>query len=177
MKAPLRLFLAVLVGLGASAPAASAQQVPAGPVVRYVVSQRILAETTDGKAEIARFQAAQQEKAAQLRVKQQAMEATRVQLAQAPDAAERTRLEKLELQQRTELERATAQAQGEMQALQRQMQSVVQTRVKAALDEVLKGQDVQLVLNFETTVVWSAPGSDITTAVVERMNALATRGN
>lgn len=48
--------------------------------------------------------------------------------------------------------------------------SVTGRVVKAALDEVLEGKDVQVVLNQETAVMWSVPGLDLTSAVIEQLN-------
>ena len=57
-----------------------------GPVA-YVSSQRISNETAEGKAGIARLQAMQRERTADARTKQQALEATRKQLAVCDAAA------------------------------------------------------------------------------------------
>ena len=153
---------------------AAAGQVPSprvtGPIV-FVSAQRIFAESSDGKAQVARVQALQQQRATELRTRQQTLDATRQQLAQAVDVAARAQLQQQELQQRTDFERATAQAQTDLQNLQRQVQAELQGRVKSALDDVTKGQNIQLVLNADSSVVWSAPGTDLTNAVVERLNS------
>ncbi len=141
--------------------------------IRYVSSNRILAEATEAKAEVARIQAIQQQKAAELREKQQLLESTRQQLAAATEAELRSKLQQQELQERTDLERATAQAQSDLQAAQRTMQAGLQAKLKGILDEMLKDQDVKIVLNAESAVVWSAPGVDLTPAVIERWNAKA----
>jgi Skp family chaperone for outer membrane proteins len=143
---------------------------PSGPPIRYIVSQRVLAEATDARAEMTRFQSVQKEKAAELRAKQQALDATRLQIARASDAAERARLVEQEQKARADFEQSTAQAQQDLQALQRQMQVGLQARMRTVLDDLLKGQDVQLVLNADAAVVWAAPGADLTSAVIERMN-------
>jgi Skp family chaperone for outer membrane proteins len=141
------------------------------PSVAYVSPQRILAESTEGKNQVAKFQALQQQKATDLRVKQQALEGTRQQLAQATDAASRAQLQQNEQQQRTELERATGQAQAEMQALQRQAQNELNAKVKPVVEEVAKAQNIQLVLSSDVAVVWASPSLDLTAAVIGRMNA------
>ncbi len=64
-----------------------------------------------------------------------------------------------------------AQSQTDLQTMQRQVSAEVATKVKAALEEVVKGTGVQVVLNNETSVVWSAPGLDLTSQVIEKMNA------
>ncbi len=141
--------------------------------IGYISAQRITTESTEGKAGIARLQALQQQRTAELRTKQQTLDGTRQQLAQSNDAESRGRLQEQELQQRTDLERATAQAQTELQTLQREVQIALQARLKSVLDETLKDQNIQVILNGDTSVVWAAPGVDMTAAVVERLNATA----
>ncbi len=159
------VFPAIAVGL------AQPRAVTAPGPVAYVSSQRISNETSDGKAGVARLQTLQRERAAAVRTKQQALETTRQQMTLAKDDAARVRLRAEEQQQRTELERAAAQSQADFLALQRQVSAEVATKVKAALQEVVKGTEVQVVLNGESSVVWAAPGLDLTSAVIERMNA------
>jgi len=153
-----------------------AQQRPAPPggPIAHVSSQRISNETSDGKAGIARLQAAQRDRAADVRAKQQALETTRQQITMAADDAARVRLRADEQRLRTELERAVAQSQTDLQTMQRQVSAEVATKVKAALEEVVKGTGVQVVLNNETAIVWSAPGLDLTSQVIEKMNAQAS---
>jgi len=156
-------FLSLVPGGQAAAPRTSQ--------IGYVSAQRILTDSAAGKADVARVQTMQQQRATELRAKQQTLEATRQQLIQASDASARGQLQQQEQQQRIELERASTQAQTDLQALQRQMQVDMQTRVKSVMDDVVKGQNIQVVLNGDTSVVWAAPGLDLTAAVIERMNA------
>ena len=64
--------------------------------------------------------------------------------------------------------------QTDIQTLQRQMQAEIQTRVRAAADQVGREQNLQLILNGDTAVVWAAPGLDVTAAVIDRVNATVT---
>jgi Skp family chaperone for outer membrane proteins len=137
--------------------------------VAYVNANRVLSESTHGRAELARVQGIQQQKNNDLRAKQQILEATRQQLSQAVDSA-RLQLQQQEQQQRTDFERSTQQAQVELQALQREVNTDMQQRVRAALDDLMKTQPYQLVLNADSSVLWGAPELDLTTAVVGRMN-------
>ena len=167
----LPVWLAVTV-LGAIAVGlAQPRAVTAPGPVAYVSSQRISNETADGKAGVARLQTLQRERAADVRTRQQALETTRQKMTLAKDDAARVRLRAEEQQQRTELERAAAQSQADFLSLQRQVSAEVATKVKAAVQEVVKGTEVHLVLNGESSVVWAAPGLDLTSAVIERMNA------
>ena len=158
------LPLLAWVGLNQQRPA------PAAGPLAYVSAQRISAETTEGKAGLARVQALQRERTADVRTKQQALETTRRQLTTA-QADARTRLQTQEQQQRSELELAIARAQADIQSTQRQVSADLLAKVRTVVGEVVKGRDTQVVLNLETAVVWAAPRLDLTDAVIAHMNA------
>jgi len=164
---PVGLML-MFVSFGATGQTPVAQ---ATPSIGYVTGQRIFAEVPDVNAGFARLQALQQQKSADLAGKQQALEGTRQRLATAGDGQTRTQLQQQEQQQRTDLERATAQAQTDLQAAQRQVQVDFQARLTPILAELAKARNLQIVLNGEASVLWAAPGLDLTPAVIERLKA------
>ena len=170
MRIALLFAVLLLVSVPLAGAAAQTATNPTGRV-RYVISNRILSEATEPKAQVAQMQAAQQKAAAELREKQQVLEKTRTELGQATDTTVRTKLLQQEQQQRAELERLTAQAQQEIQTLQRTLNTAFQAKLREILDEILKGQDVDLVLSGDVAVLWAAPGADLTSAVIERWNA------
>ena len=139
--------------------------------IGYVNIQRAAAESVEGKAQLARMQTLQQQRANELRTRQQTLEGLRKELAQASESAARVKLQQQEAQQRTDLERATAQAQQELQKLQREILTEFQGRLRMIVEELVKGQGLQLVLNGEQAVIWSAPGIDLTNSVIERLNS------
>lgn len=171
MKTPLLALYAFLVLC--PSPAVAQPPTPARPTgsVAYVSGQRLSTESIEGKAGQARLEAMRQEKANELRIRQQALEATRQQLALVAGGKEKLDLQQREQQQRADLDRATVQAQTDLQNLQRQLTVELQPKVRSALDDVVKGTDIQIVVQLETAVVWAAPGLDLTTAVLERLNA------
>lgn len=165
-----------LVAAGGLGAVVAAGQTPAPRPsfpIGYVNIQRAIAESAAGKAELARVQTLQQQRANELRTRAQTLEGLRSQLAQASDAATRLKLQQQETQQRTDLERATVQAQQELQNLQRKVAADFQSRVRGIVEELVKGQGLQLVLNAEQAVIWSAPGADLTNSVIERLNVLS----
>src|SRR5262249_14955385 len=147
-----------------------AQSAKTPSALAFVSATRLFAETAHGRSEAARLQAMQQQRVLDLRTKQQALDATRQALAASTDAAARTTLQQKEIEQRTDLERATQQAQTDYQALQRQINTDFEQRLKSTLDDLMKTQTYQLVLNSDNGVVWAAPELDLTSAVVTRMN-------
>jgi Skp family chaperone for outer membrane proteins len=173
------LFSLSIIAVTAVLSVAAAAQNPAPPRpagIGYINPQRIFAESSEGKADVARVVALQQQKASELRVRQQTLDTTRQQLAQAADGPTRTPLLQQETVQRTDLERATAQAQADIQTLQREVNTELLNRVKSVLDVVAKEQNIQLVLNADASLIWAAPGTgaDLTSVVIERMNAKST---
>jgi outer membrane protein len=175
-KSLLALSLALALTLAFSASAQRASLVPAGSRVAYVSGQRLSSESNEGKAGTIRLQALQQEKAADVRARQQALEAVRQQLARA-DAGARAALEQDEQQRRAELERAVAQAQVDIQNVQREISADLMTKVRAILEEVVAGTDVEIVLQSDGPVIWAAPSLDLTPVVIERLSAQPPGGN
>lgn len=170
MKAAILTTSVALLPAMVSLAPASQSRPSASPRVAYVSAQRIVAESPDVKAAFAKLPALQQERTTALRAKQQAIEETRQQLAQATDGATRLQLQQKETQQRSDLERSTLLAQADLQKLQLQLDTDLKNRVKGILTELVKGQNIELVLN-DTVVVWAAPENDLSSAVIERLNA------
>jgi hypothetical protein len=81
----------------------------------------------------------QRDRTADARTRQEALQATRRQIDATQDAAERTRLQAQEQQQRTDLEKAVNQSQVDLQNLQRQISNELGVKVKAAIQDVVKG--------------------------------------
>ena len=164
------LTSAVLGSILSLAVVGHAQSSKTPSAVAFISANRILNESTHGRSEMGRIQSLQQRANADLRTKQQALEATRQQLAAATDNAVKLTLQQKEQQQRAELERATQQAQTDLQNLQREINLDLQQRVKTTLDDLMKTQAYQAVLNADVNLMWSTPELDLTPAVVGRMN-------
>jgi Skp family chaperone for outer membrane proteins len=163
--------IALLPAMLSLAPVAQAPASRVASPIAYVSAQRILEGSPDARTEFARIQTMQQQRTTALRAQQQALEATRQQLALAADAPARAQLQQQELKERTELERATAQAQADLQSLQREVNNTLQTKVRAVVEDLVKAQNIQLVLNGDSAVIWGASNIDLTPAVIERLNA------
>ncbi len=145
-----------------TAPVLRAEQSPSPARIAVVSTQRVSVETIDGKAAQARIQALQQERTADLRTKQQALEATRRELAQTKELNGLAPLQRQETQQRADLERASAQAQLDIQNLQRQVSADLQAKLRVVLLELVKARDIQLVLNADAAVLFVTPDFDLT---------------
>lgn len=141
-----------------------------GPVA-YVSGQRIATESMAGKAAQTRLEAVRQQKTADLKSRQKAIEDTRQKLTAAVPGSEREALQRVLQEQQIELARTSQQAQAELQNLQREIVAELQPQVRSVLDDLLKGTNVQVVLQRETAVVWATPDADLTSAVIARMDA------
>jgi Skp family chaperone for outer membrane proteins len=166
--------VAALVGSLLSLTLAGQAQTAKTPsAVAYVSTSRVLSESVAGRAAASRLQTTQTQRTTELRTKQQALETTRQQVATAADGAARQTLQQKEIQERTDFERSTAQFQIDLQNLQREINTDLMRRVKTALDDLMKNQPYQVVLNNDSSVLWAAPELDMTNAVVGRMNSQA----
>jgi Skp family chaperone for outer membrane proteins len=152
----------------AASPAVA--QVPPDASLAVLSSQRISSQSIEGRAGQERLQSLQRQRAAELRQKQQVLEETRRQIA---DAGSTEELKQLESKQRADLDLATVQAQTEFQTTQREVTLALQAKVRIVLDELLKGTSVLVVLQSEGNIIWTAPGVDLTDAVIARLNAKA----
>jgi Skp family chaperone for outer membrane proteins len=141
-----------------------------GPVA-YVSGQRIATESIAGKAAQTRLEAVRQQKTADLKSRQKAIEDTRQKLTVAGPGSEREALQRVLQEQQIELARTNQQAQVDLQNLQREIVAELQPQVRSVLDELLKGTNVQIVLQRETAIVWAIPEGDLTSAVIARMDA------
>jgi Skp family chaperone for outer membrane proteins len=163
----MRVFGAMGFVLGLAAASVSAQTGgAASPLIAVVSAQRVGTQSDEGKAGQARIQTFQRDRANELRSRQQTLNDTRLKLASATETDDRVELQQQEAVQRADFERATAEAQRDLQNLQRQVGAQIQARVRQALDAILKGRDVLVVLPQETAVLWAAPGLDLTDEVI-----------
>jgi Skp family chaperone for outer membrane proteins len=113
-----------------------------------------------------------------LAAKQKALEATHQQLVQLGGvfrASKRAEVQALEDSQRAELKQATERAQAEYQTLQRQAQSELNKHLGVIVGSFARDRRLRLVLNADTSVIWAAPGTDITGEVLAKLNAEAEK--
>ena len=138
--------------------------------VAYVSGNRLLAAAPEMRTALRKFQQTQQRKVGELQQKQRALQETRAKIAQATSTT-RTELVNQEQAQQAELTKLTVQAQMDVQATQREAQAMLQSTLKPVLDEVTKSRGIDIVLNADVAVMWSAPQLDLTSVVIERLNA------
>jgi Skp family chaperone for outer membrane proteins len=142
--------------------------------VAYLSVQKILTDSTDAKVAKQRLTELGQAKAQELAVKQKALEATKLELANSGglfSATKRNKLKAQEAQQQSELQRLAQQAQSDVQNLQRQLEADLRREFSTIVGEIAARRSIQLVLNLDNAVVWTSTGTDLTAEVLDRLNA------
>lgn len=166
----LTISAAIFGGVVSASLVGQAQAERTPSAVAYINVGRLMAETSHGRGEAARLQTLQQQRSTDLRNRQAGLETLRQQIASTTDSAARAPLAQKEAQQRTEFERAVQQAALDLQSLQREVNTDMQRRTRTILDELMKTQPYQLVLNADAALLWSTPELDLTNSVISRMN-------
>jgi outer membrane protein len=177
----MRAIAAWLIAFDLLAPATGLAQSRSTPAsaIAYISVQRILTESTPGKAATKQLEDLGRAKTQEIAAKQKALEATRLQLANAGgifSESTRTKLKAQESQQQSELQKLTQDSQNELQNLQRQLQADLRREFSGIVTEVAGARGIQIVLNGDNALVWAAPGTtDLTTQVLERLNTTAQK--
>jgi outer membrane protein len=169
----------------APAPQAAAPAPPPAPVlpfpegakIAFVVLQRVVAESNDGKQASAKVQALQQKKVAELNERQKALQGLQEKLDKSGAVmSESARGELAKQVERTQvdLQRATQDAQQEVQELQQQLQDEFQRRIAPIIEAVGKERGLHYIFNGpDSGLVWADAALDITADVVKKFDAAA----
>lgn len=167
----------------APAPQAAAPAPPPAPVlpfpegakIAFVVLQRVVAESNDGKQASAKVQALQQRKVAELNERQKALQGLQEKLDKSGAVmSESARGELAKQVERTQvdLQRATQDAQQEVQELQQQLQDEFQRRIAPIIEAVGKERGLHYIFNGpDSGLVWADAALDITADVVKKFDA------
>ncbi len=173
---------------GPAKPAAPVAQVPApapppapvlpfpeGAKIAFVVLQRVVAESNDGKQASAKVQALQQRKVAELNERQKAAQALQEKLDKSGavmSEAARVDLTKQVERAQVDMQRATQDAQAEVQELQQQLQEEFQRRIAPIIEVVGKERGLYYIFNGpDSGLVWADAALDITADVVKKFDA------
>ncbi len=159
----------------APAPPAPVLPFPEGAKIAFVVLQRVVAESTDGKQASAKVQALQQRKVGELNERQKAAQALQEKLDKSGavmSEAARVDLTKQVERANVDMQRATQDAQAEVQELQQQLQEEFQRRIAPIIEAVGKERGLYYIFNGpDSGLVWADAALDITTDVVKKFDA------
>lgn len=162
----------------AQAPAPAPVQVlpfPEGAKIAFVVLQRVVAESAEGKLASARVQTLQQKKVAELNERQKSAQTLQEKLDKSGavmSEAARVDLQKQVERAQVDLQRASQDAQQEVQELQQQLQEEFQRRIAPIIEQVGKEKGLHYIFNGpDSGLVWADASLDITTEVVKKFDA------
>jgi Skp family chaperone for outer membrane proteins len=158
-------------------PAASATaQTRATYPIAFISVQRILTQAEDAKAAAKELEALRAARTKELNAKKQAVEATRLELANAGgilSGSKRERLSETLKQQEADLQHATQQAQEDFGKLLRQVQDQIRQELNTILIALARERGVAYVLNQENAVVLGPTSANWTDEVLAKLNAAA----
>lgn len=159
----------------AAAPAEPAPlPFPEGAKIAFVVLQRVVAESDEGKQASARVQALQQKKVAELNERQKTAQGLQEKLDKSGavmSEAARADLAKQVERAQVDLQRATQDAQAEVTELQQQLQDEFQRRIAPIIEAVGKERGLHYIFNGpDSGLVWADAALDITTDVVKKFD-------
>ena len=159
----------------APAPVAAPKPFPEGSKVAFVVLQRIVNESAEGKAASGQIQALQQKKANELNDKQKQLQTLQAKLEKegAVLSASATgdlqkQIEKLNV----DIQRFTQDAQQEIQDLQNALQGQFQQKIDPILAQVGQEKGLHFIFNGpDSGLVWADLGLDISADVIKKLDA------
>jgi outer membrane protein len=159
----------------APAPAAAPKPFPEGSKVAFVVLQRIVNESAEGKAASAQIQALQQKKANELTEKNKQLQALQQRLEKEGavlSASATGDLQKQIEKANVDIQRFTQDAQQEIQDLQNALQGQFQLKIDPILAQVGQEKGLHFIFNGpDSGLVWADLGLDISADVIKRLDA------
>jgi len=152
---------------------------PQGAKIAFVNFQRVVSESTDGKASttrvnalIAKKQTEGADKAKKLQADQQKLQTTGSVMSEAA----RTQLEKDVEREQVEGQRFQQDAQAEVQELQNELEAEFIKRVTPVLAQVATEKGLQILFNAQQAgFAWIDPGLDLTTEVIKKLDGAAPK--
>jgi Skp family chaperone for outer membrane proteins len=152
------MILHILLALSLQGPALSDSP------TAVVNIQRLIAESTAGKAATAQLRAFQTQK-------QKAIADKQVEVQQLTrSGAIRAQVEKAQL----ELQRLTEDAETELAALNRQLQEAFEKKLRPVVAQIAVEEHIGILLELpQPMIIWAAPAVDLTAKVIQRLEAEA----
>jgi len=154
-------------------PSTALAQQPLGVRVACFSPQRAFAESSEGRAVIARLSTLRDEKTRAIDEKNKALQAQEQVLEQSASLlSESARsLRTTEVQRfRVDVQRFIEDAQADLMRIQRDAESAFVIKLKPALAKVAQEKGLQVVFNADDSgIVWFEPSLDITSEVVKQI--------
>jgi Skp family chaperone for outer membrane proteins len=164
------LFSVLVLFLAHPASAQTRSQFPIG----YVSVQKVLSEAEDAKEAAKQIETLRQAKTVDLAARRQALDQTRLQIANAGGYFSSSRREQLKAQekrQEAELQQAQQQAQTELTELGRKVQESLRGELGKIVTAIAAERGFSYVLSSDSAVLVAPSGTDLTKEVLDRFNA------
>ena len=159
----------------AATPAAPPKPFPEGAKIAFVVLQRIVNESAEGKAASGQIQALQQKKANELNDKNKQLQALQQRLEKEGSVmseSARGDVQKQAEKIQVDIQRFTQDAQQEIQDLQNQLQQQFQQKIDPILAQVGQEKGLHFIFNGpDSGLVWADLGLDISADVIKKLDA------
>ena len=150
---------------------------PAGAKVAYFNPQAVFQNSADGKAAVSRVNALIQKKQTENADKAKLLQGNQQKLqtsGSVMNEAARTQLEKEIERQTKDAERFQQDAQAEINELQQEVQNEFVKKLSPIIEQLANEKGLHMVFNaVESGIAWAAPGLDLTTDVVKKLDAAA----
>jgi outer membrane protein len=146
--------------------------------IGFVSVQKVLSEAEDAKEAAKQIETLRQTKTAEIAARKQALDQTRLQLANAGGYFSSSRREQLKVQERRqegELQQAQQQAQAELTELSRKVQESLRGELGKIVSAIASERGFVYVLNSDTSVLIGPTAADLTKEVLDRFNASAAQ--
>ena len=141
----------------------------------YVVLQRIVNESAEGKAASAQIQALQQKKANELNDKNKQLQTLQQKLEKegsVMSASAQGDMQKQAEKLQVEIQRFTQDAQQEIQDLQNNLQAQFQQKIDPILAQVGQEKGLHFIFNGpDSGLVWADTGLDVSADIIKRLDA------
>jgi len=158
-----------------TAPAPAPRPFPEGAKIAFVVLQRIVNESAEGKAASAQIQALQQKKASELNEKNKQLQGIQQKLEKEGSVMSATAqgdLQKQAEKLQVDIQRFTQDAQQEIQDLQNNLQMQFQQKIDPILAQVGQEKGLHFIFNGpDSGLVWADTGLDISGDVIKKLDA------
>jgi Skp family chaperone for outer membrane proteins len=161
----------------AAPPAQPPAPFPQGAKIAFFNPQAVFQASSDGKAAVTRVNALIQKKQKEAEDKAKLLQGNQQKLqtsGSVMNEAARTQLEKEIEKQTKDAERFQQDAQAEVQELQQEVQSEFVKKLSPIIDQLANEKGLHLVFNAgDAGIAWAAPGLDLTSEVIKKLDALA----
>jgi outer membrane protein len=158
-------------------PAQPPAPFPQGAKIAFFNPQAVFQASSDGKAAVTRVNALIQKKQKEAEDKAKLLQGNQQKLqtsGSVMNEAARTQLEKEIEKQTKDAERFQQDAQAEVQELQQEVQSEFVKKLSPIIDQLANEKGLHLVFNAgDAGIAWAAPGLDLTSDVIKKLDALA----